>query len=49
MERKETRVAKKVVTKLVCNWCGADWKAPGTPAICPACRQSSFAIVVESK
>ncbi len=35
-------------TKLVCAKCGADWPASlGSPAICPACGQDSFAITVE--
>ena len=35
-------------TKLVCGKCSADWKA-GSPAWCPACLTSSFAIAVKQE
>jgi len=38
---------KEVKTKLVCGKCGADWKGSGSPAVCPVCKQGSFAISVE--
>jgi len=36
-----------VKAKLVCGKCGADWEGSGSPALCPKCRQSSFAIAVK--
>lgn len=44
MVKKKTKARK---TKLVCAKCRVDWRSPGSPAICPVCKESSFAISVE--
>jgi len=39
-------MAGKTETKLVCAKCGRDWEHPGSPAVCPVCTQSSYAVAV---
>lgn len=37
------------VTKLVCASCRKLWRGPGSPARCPDCGQSSYAISILRK